>query len=221
MSRPSVQSLQDSGKYRFIESFTIDEMPQFLAREAGFRSAPAAAGQSEKKATPKWQAIIVLLIFGAAFGFLLGSAVKNTASQLSLPIGWQLVMGVVGIIVIVLPIHEGIHALFFKVLGAQEVGFGYSKKGLMVYAYAQRFVMTLRENALVAAMPFLLITTVLVGFLIFLPGLKAAWATVLMLHTLGCMGDFILIAHAWKNRNRGMYTYDDLDEKRTYFFARR
>lgn len=219
MPRPSVQSLYESGEYRLVESFTIDEMPQFLAREAGFLEVPGS-GQAKKKATPKWMLMAMLLVFGAAFGALLGYSIKSTASQSWVPVVGQIALGVGGLLVIVLPLHEGIHALFFKILGAREVGFGYSRKGLMVYAYAQRFVMTLRENALVAAMPFLLITLTLVGCLVFLPGLRAAWIIVLLLHTVGCMGDFILIAHAWKNRMVSMYTYDDLAEKRTYFFER-
>lgn len=162
----------------------------------------------------------MLLFFGAAFGTLLGFSINNTVSPSRVPVVGQIAIGVIGLFLIVLPLHEGIHALFFKILGARQVGFGYSKKGMMVYAYAQRFVMTLRETALVAAMPFIFITFALGGLLIFLPSLRAAWIILLLLHTLGCMGDFILIAHAWKNRKAGMYTYDDLNEKRTYFFKR-
>ena len=219
MPRPSVQSLHESEEYRFVESFTIDEMPQFLAREAGFVKVPGPE-ESGKKGTPKRWLLGMLLFFGAAFGVLLGFSINNTISQSRVPVVGQIAMGVVGLFLVVLPLHEGIHALFFKILGARQVGFGYSKKGMMVYAYAQRFVMTLRENALVAAMPFIFITIALVGLVMFLPGLKAAWIILLLLHTLGCMGDFILIAHAWKNRKAGMYTYDDLSEKRTYFFER-
>lgn len=220
MPRPSVQSLHDSAGYHLVESFTIDEMPQFLAREAGFAKVPGPE-QVGKKASPKWLLVATLLVSGAAFGALIGYSIKSTASQSWVPLGGQLAIGVTSFFLVMLPLHEGIHALFFKILGAGEVGFGYSKKGLMVYAYAQRFVMTLRENALVAAMPFLLITLALIGFMVFLPGLRAAWIILLLLHTLGCMGDFILIAHAWKNRKKSMYTYDDLGEKRTYFFEKR
>jgi hypothetical protein len=221
MPRPSLESLHNSGKYQFVESFTIDEMPQFLAREAGFNAQSTPEGQPAKKTAPKWLLIAGLFIFGAAFGILIGSLIKSSSSESMVPLGWQLVMGFAGLFLIGLPLHEGIHALVFKILGARQVGFGYSKKGLMVYAYAQRFVMTLWENALVAAMPFLLITCLLVGLLVCIPDLKAAWIIVLLLHTLGCMGDFILIGYAWKNRKQNRYTYDDLDEKRTYFFELR
>lgn len=220
MSRPSIQSLHNSEEYSFVESFTIDEMPQFLAREAGFKTQPAMADQPAKRVASKWIVIGILLILGGVVGSLMGSLAKSDAPEPLLHLGWQLVIGVVGLFLIVLPIHEIIHALFFKLLGAKNVGFGYSKKGLMVYAYAQRFVMTLRENALVAAMPFLLITLLISVCWVLVPGLKVIWIVILLFHTLGCMGDFILILHAWKNRKEAMYTYDDLSEKRTYFFER-
>jgi len=220
MPRPSIQSLHNSGKYHFVESFAIDEMTQFLAREAGFIVAPVSE-QNQGKVASKGILIFILFVFGAVLGALLGFSIKGIVFQPLLPLGWQLILGVAGLFLIVLPLHEGIHALFFLWLGARQVGFGYSRKGLMVYAYAQRFVMTLRENALVAAMPFLLITPLLMGMLVWVPGLRATWVVLLLLHTIGCMGDFILIGHAWKNRKVGMYTYDDLDEKRTYFFKQR
>lgn len=219
MPRPSVQLLHDSEEYHLVESFTIDEMPQFLAREAGFVQV-SATEQSPKNTTPKWLSITMLLFFGAASGALLGFLIKSGATLPLVPVMGQIALGVVGLFLIVLPLHESIHALFFKILGAGKVGFGYSKKGFMVYAYAQRFVMTLRENALVAAMPFVIITLALMGLLYWLPGLKGTWIMLLLLHTLGCMGDFILILHAWKNRQKAMYTYDDFAEKRTYFFKK-
>ncbi len=221
MPRPSVQHLYDSGEYHLVESFTIDEMPQFLAREAGFKTQPATEDRPAKRVAPKWIVIGVLLILGVACGTLVGALTKSNAPEPLLSLGWQLAMSVAGLFLIVLPIHEGIHALFFKILGAEQVGFGYSKKGLMVYAYAQRFVMTLRENALVAAMPFVMITLLLGVCWVLVPGLKVLWIITLLLHTLGCMGDFILILHAWKNRKEAMCTYDDLGEKRTYFFEKR
>ncbi len=89
----------------------------------------------------------------------------------------------------------------------------------MVYAYAQHFVMTLRELALVAVMPFLLITSALVLAWLVRPAYGTVWGTLLLLHTLGCVGDFALIRYYYKNRRRTMYTYDDVEgERRSYFF---
>ncbi len=215
MTRPTIDALHSSGEYQLVESFSIDEMTQFLVREAGLQT--TGSGKLAKNSS-FWLLMLGLGLFGGAIGWLIGSASKDIADPQWLGAGWQLGLGILVFFVIVLPLHELIHAIFFKLLGASKVGFGYSTKGLMVYAYAQRFVMRLRENALVAAMPFVLITSLLVVLLVSVPQLQFVWLLILVIHTLGCMGDFILIKHAWKNRQRYMHTYDDLEEKRTYFF---
>jgi hypothetical protein len=219
MLRPTVHTLHDSGHYRLVESFTIDEMAQFLVREAGIKTRTTA--KAKQKKTPGLLLTLVLAATGAGFGYLIGSAVGSADMEGALLApGWQLLLAIPVFLIGWLPLHEAIHALFFKLLGAQKVGFGYTSKGMMVYAYSQRFVMTLRENALVAAMPFVIITSLLFLLIVLVPGLSFLWGITLLIHTLGCIGDFILIRHAWKNRHRAMYTYDDLDEKRTYFFEK-
>lgn len=217
MPRPTVQSLHESGDYQLVESFSIDEMADFLAREAGMT---AAAPHEPPKKSRKWMLAVALGLLGAAFGWLIGVAFSSDKPDALLAPGWQLLIVLIGFFVVWLPLHEGIHALVFKFLGAPKVGFGYSTKGMMVYAYSQRFVMTLGENAIVAAMPFLIITSLLIYLLLYVSGLSLVWGLTLLLHTLGCMGDFILIKHAWTNRHAPLYTYDDLDEKRTYYFKK-
>ena len=217
-SRPTVDYLYESGKFRLVESFSIDDMAEFLAREAGVKPAPLRGATPTKgnKVIP----IAFMVLFGGAFGWLLGHGFSSPEEDALLGAGWQLLLALVLFFVLWLPLHEGIHALFFKLLGAPKVGFGYSARGMMVYAYSQRFVMSLQENALVAAMPFVIITPLLVALLIWVPGLSLMWGLTLLIHTVGCMGDFILIKHAFQHRNDAMYTYDDLEEKRTYFFQK-
>jgi hypothetical protein len=90
---------------------------------------------------------------------------------------------------------------------------------MIVYAYAQKFVMTLRENSWVAAMPFIVITISLVILWYLFPQWQLFWGTSLFLHTSACIGDFILIQYYLKNKNYLIYTYDDIEgEKRSYFF---
>ncbi len=218
MPRPTIDTLHNADEYHLVESFTIDEMALFLAREAGVQ--PKTTDKPSQKTPGFWLMLLGFMFFGGAIGWLIGAAFKNSVEAQWLAPGWQLGLGLVIFFLFLLPLHEAIHAMCFKLLGAPEVGFGYSAKSLMVYAYAQRFVMQLRENALVAAMPFLIITSLLTALLVFVPELQFLWLLLLVVHTLGCIGDFILVKHAWSNRRKAMVTYDDLDEKRTYFFEK-
>ncbi|MGA0555999.1 DUF3267 domain-containing protein [Larkinella sp. VNQ87] len=208
MNKPTISDLQDSGRYQLIESFSIDDMKDFLLRELGINSSPKPA-----RLTLKTLPFTLLMGgLGAATGFLLAK------SAITMPF-WQLAGGLVGLILL-LPIHEAIHALVFKAFGAPNVGFGYSLKSLIVYAYAQRFVLSMKEVALVAAMPFLVITTALVIAWVVWPSLGLLWGSTLVFHTLACVGDYVLVRYAYKNRHRAVFTYDDLTERMSYFYER-
>lgn len=210
MNKPSIAELEESGRFRLVESFSIDDMKQFLLQELGM--SPAA---QKPPARLTFRRILLFLILGGIGGFI---GVYLAQHSVALP-WWQLGLAVV-VLFLLMPIHEAIHALVFKLYHAPDVGFGYSVQSLMIYAYAQRFVLTLTENAVVAAMPFLVITTALVGAWLVWPVLGLLWGTVLALHSFLCVGDYVLVKYAVKNRHRAMFTYDDLQEQKSYFYER-
>ncbi|MFD1145027.1 metalloprotease family protein [Larkinella insperata] len=203
--------MQKSGRFTLVESFHIDEMNPFILRELGIAASPRK--QVARLTGRQFLLFIGLGAIGGLVGVLLAKKV------ISIP--WsQFPLALAGLLVL-MPVHEAIHALAFKSLKAPDVGFGYSIKGLIIYAYAQRFVMTLNENALVAAMPFLIITAGLVVAWFYWPSLAVLWGTIVLLHTLLCIGDYVLVQYAWKNRHRTMFTYDDLTEQTSYFYEKR
>lgn len=227
--KPTIQDLHESGQYRLVESFKIDEMTQFLARELGMapaqkpgvdQSAPKTTSQNLKK----WGHVALLLVLGAGVGWLIGNTliklVRATGTGTLAGGSTQFLIGLLAFIPLI-SLHEFIHGIFFKRVGAPRVGYGWSWKGMMAYAYAQNYVMNLRELAYVAVMPFLFITTALIAAWFIWPQFAIAWGTLLFIHTLGCMGDFVLINFWRKNQHRTMFTYDDVEvESRTYFFER-
>jgi len=221
--KPSIQDLHESGQYRLVESFKIDEMMHFLARELGVApsgqtSLPAKTTSSKVKAGLRFA---IIFIGSLVFGWLVGTGISTWLSKETLVRGGAQFL--IGFLVFfpLITVHEFIHGIFFKRVGAPRVGYGWSWKGMMAYAYAQEYVMNLREVAYVAAMPFLVITPALLVAWIVLPAYGLVWGTLLFLHTTGCIGDFVLINFWRKNQHRPMFTYDDVDnESRTYFFER-
>lgn len=215
--KPTIEQLYAPEQYRLIESFRIDEINAFVLRELGLPTRNTTTG---KRQPNKWLAgisIVLLAGLGGVMGFELATLLKAGGTG-SWGVLGQGLIGLAGFFGL-LPIHEVIHGLFFRQMGAEKVGYGGSLKSLMVYAYAQHFVMTLRELALVAVMPFLLITTALGLVWAIWPMYKIIWIVMLVLHTLGCVGDFVLIRYYYKNRRRSLYTYDDIEgEQRSYFF---
>jgi hypothetical protein len=217
--KPSIEQLNNNTEYELVESFKIDEMNQFLQKEMNGGVAPDPSPKSKKNA------IIKAMLIGGVFG-VIGYFVGKFFAQQFLTsqygdfaqVGWAFL----AFFVVILPIHELIHGIAFKYLGAPKISFGYSWKSLMVYCYAQKFVMNLRENSFVAAQPFIWITSALVLALFVLPQYTVLIAVLLFVHTVGCIGDFLLIKYARRNKGREIYLYDDVDEaSMSYFFEKK
>ena len=224
--KPTIQDLHESGQYRLVESFKIDEMTQFLARELGMNPAISspAADNVPKTLRQKAKAGFRFALFFAgslAFGWLLGTGIANWIPKNTLiNSGTQFLVGILAFFPLI-TLHEFIHGIFFKRVGASRVGYGWSWKGMMAYAYAQNYVMTLREVAYVAVMPFVFITIALSLAWLVWPHYAVAWATLLFVHSFGCLGDFVLINFWRKNQHRVTFTYDDVEnESKTYYFER-
>jgi Putative zincin peptidase len=207
--RPTLEDIKNETKFRKVADFHVDDTMKFLMNPDEFGK-PISEIPS-KKSTAIAKAIYVL--FSIVLGFFLGTAIISggiSALQLLL---WFLVF-----MFIVLPIHEGIHALVFKAFKANDVGFGIAPKAGMVYAYAQNFPITMKELIKVAIMPFGVITPILIFGLYAFPGYFSMFLFLLIIHTIACMGDFALVKYGYKNRNKNIYTYDDIrNEKRTYY----
>lgn len=121
------------------------------------------------------------------------------------------------IFILVLPIHEIIHAILYKLVGAPKVGFGADWRKLVFYATADQFIVGRKKFALVALAPFLLLnsTLLLLGYL--WPNHTLLLGGALFLHTAGCFGDFALVSFMHLHRSRNIQTMDNMSERKTYF----
>ena len=91
----------------------------------------------------------------------------------------------------------------------------------LFFAVAPEFVVSKREFIPLAIAPFIIINTVLIILLaIFWSDAALSfylWGIFLM-HSLGCVGDFALIGFFEKMGKRKIYTYDDSDSQKSYFY---
>jgi hypothetical protein len=127
-----------------------------------------------------------------------------------------------GAALLLIPIHEVIHGIAYKLLGAPKVSYGVVWKKLVFYAQADRFLMGYKQFMIVALAPFIVIGLSLVIAMIFS---NTQWAifflTVLTIHNGLCAGDFALMSYFFENRDKEMLTYDDEAEGKTYFYQKR
>jgi hypothetical protein len=122
---------------------------------------------------------------------------------------------------VLIPLHELIHGLAYKLCGAPTVSYHAAPRKLMFYALADRYMVGYWKFMVVAFSPFILITSTLCIFLFTLGGSWPwlVWAGLLM-HTSGCAGDFALAAYFFRQRMRSPLTYDLKDEGITIFLRR-
>ena len=122
---------------------------------------------------------------------------------------------------VLLPLHELIHGLAYKLVGAKAVSYHADWRKFTFYAAADGFVVSTREFYGVALAPFAIINAgLLLGYA--LAGPAVAWVCLgaLLLHMGGCAGDFALVNFLYKHRRKALVTYDDMGAAKSFFYAR-
>jgi hypothetical protein len=129
-------------------------------------------------------------------------------------------IGAVLFLLILIPIHELLHLVAFRSLGAKETKVFAQWDKFLFYAVADKFVMNYKEFLFLALLPFVVLNGILL-LLLFIVGdtaIYGVWAA-LIFHSTGCIGDFVLIDFLSEKAHRKFVNYDDLDQKITLFYA--
>jgi Putative zincin peptidase len=157
--------------------------------------------------------INIIILLAAAIGWITLSDGKSDALA-KFGIGAALFAALI-------PIHELIHGIGYKLAGAPKVSYKAHIKKLIFYAMADRFVISARPFVLLAIAPFIIINSLLIIGIAIFPG-PYSWllAGALLMHTSGCAGDFALISYYYVNRRKEIVTYDDQSAQITYFFTK-
>ncbi len=155
------------------------------------------------------------------------------------------VVAIVGMIPVI-PAHELLHALAFRVRGARRIRFGARIRYLMFYAVAHEFVADYREMLFILYLPATTITIALMiaalalgggftvsassaiivsaaaagnGALVSLAVSALSWLAVI--HWSACAGDAALASYMWRHKHLGIVTGDEGEHLVTSFYVRR
>lgn len=124
------------------------------------------------------------------------------------------------IALLLLPLHEYIHVLAYKSQGAKNTSYAANFKKFYFMALADKFVANQKEFVIVALAPFVFITTMFTMLFFIVPD---AWSLTivgtLLAHTAMCSGDFGLISYFEYNKDRQIVTFDDVEQKLSYFYG--
>lgn len=160
----------------------------------------------------------ILLLF-----FWIGLFIVDYLSEPGFNWGSRLSYSALGLVLslLIIPIHEWIHSLAYKYVGARETSYDANWKKFYFMAMAHKFVANYREFRIVALAPLVVIT--LAGMIsMALPiGLwKFSIASFLLIHSLFSSGDIALLNFFVNNREREMVTYDDKAARMSYFYEK-
>ena len=202
---PDVEQLQNEGLYTQILELNFDDMIPFVLSTI------------RKKGLMSWlyAAVNVIGLSGigiySIWGFCTGW------------INWsgfiiQLILGIFAGSLIIIPFHELLHGLAYKILGAKKIQFGANLQQFFFYVTANRFPVNRKELYFLAMLPFITVNTVLLMVVIFwMPQYTILLGFLLFSHNLMCIGDFAM-ANYVSNENEEVFTYDETEEKKSYFY---
>ncbi len=119
------------------------------------------------------------------------------------------------------PLHEYLHVLAYKWQGASSTSYDANLRKFFFLALADRFVANRKEFVRVALLPFISIT-LLALLLIYFTDLntQVMISGTLLAHTAMCSGDFGLLSYFAFHSDKEVVTYDDLEQKTTWFYKR-
>jgi hypothetical protein len=126
-----------------------------------------------------------------------------------------------GIAFLLVPLHEYIHVLAYRRMGAKQTSYDAILRKFIFMALADQFVASRKEFRIVAMAPFLLIS-LFFGICLFFTSLPWTYTVlgILLTHTAFCSGDFGLLSYFEANKDKEVVTYDDKALKRSYFYSR-
>ena len=122
--------------------------------------------------------------------------------------------------VVILPLHELLHAAGYRLAGARDVRWEWSGRMMAVWVIAHRFVVGRRAFLMVALAPFVVLNALLLAAAMLFPQAAVYLLFLLLWHVHGSAGDWSLLNFVWLHRERGFWTYDDAETGKSYFFGR-
>jgi hypothetical protein len=202
----SVEDLEDQKRFRLFLRISYKELIEFvfeyLKKKSGFMFI-------------YWSLCSIFAVL--TITIRIGIAGNFPESQ----IFFHTAIGLIILPLLCIPVHEFLHAVPFWLSGAKNIRVGMDLKQYLFYVTAHRYVATSLQFWIVALTPLLAISSGLILSIIFLPGLwKWSLSLFLFVHATMCAGDIAFLNLYFLNRNKRLYTWDDVDKKEAYFYEK-
>jgi len=121
----------------------------------------------------------------------------------------------------VVPVHEALHGLAYKLIGAPRIHFGADMRQMLFYVAADRYVVGRNDFYFIALAPFIGINVIAFIIAFFLSGYwHIFFVAFLLFHNIMCIGDFAMISYFMKYPGKELYTFDDHKNRTSYIYER-
>ncbi len=162
---------------------------------------------------------------GTALSFVLVASITGYGYAIEILQGLdflqQMGFAIAALFVVLLPIHELIHGVVYKYLGAPRVRFKIHWKSFAIMTEAPDFLITSSQFKKVALAPFAFISISLLVTIMLTPlTFRLFFSWCLLFHTLCCGGDFALVSFCLAHKDRSLWTKDLAGQSLTYFYAK-
>ena len=202
---PDVEQIQNEELYTKILELNFDDMIPFVL--SNIKKKGLMSGLFIAVNVIGLFSIGVLSIWGIYTGWISWSRFIT-----------QLVLGILAGSIIVIPFHELLHGLAYKILGAKKIRFGANLQQFFFFVSADRFPVNRKELFFLALLPFgVLNVALLMGALFWLTPYSILFGFLLLSHNLMCIGDFAITNYVL-NEKEEVFTYDEPEIKKSFFY---
>lgn len=207
---PTVEELSSSQEYELLATVEHSRIKDFVLDQV----------MEDRRFIPYYMVYQTILFLGALFFFTRSVvlAVRGDWSYLLVSLG-----SVAFSLTFLVVIHELLHGLVLKLAGAPRINFGVVHGRFIFYAEADQFVMGKKDFLWVAFTPlvFIQIITLVLIILWYAQPLVFFPVMVMCIHSFFCAGDVALAALFYRFPGHDVFTYDNRNEKASYYYIRR
>lgn len=132
-------------------------------------------------------------------------------------------IGILFSVTLLVVVHEVIHAVAYKMVGAKKLSFGMRIRKFLFFVLADKQVFSLKRFEIVALAP---VTTIalltIVGMICtFNQPMFYSFLSIFGIHSLFSGGDFGLLAYFENRKEKEILTFDVKEEGKTYFYVKK
>lgn len=207
----SPSDLINKEEYELLKSVHYTEMKAFVLAEIRNKS-------NLLKVYGIVQLLAAIVLFAVLGYFIATSIHAKTISVEVKSMLWAAIFS----FTLVIPIHEGLHAIAFLILGKRDISFGVQWRKFLFYAESNMQVLDRKQMILVALFPLIIISLLAIAAILFCGEMPCVLfcGTTVLIHLFFCSGDLTIISFFERHKPHEVFTFDNRKEKRTYYYQK-